>query len=589
VNQTREPDVVLVLARWGALWACVLGIWIVAPPLLQVHRLRPARPVAWLEVEIGLFALFALVGMVLGVMGGFAIAAIETLARRRFRRRLWVYRLAVAPMVAVGYVGDALLVHRNTFGSLDGAWSMYGRDAILAAVGVVVGSMLLAWFYLRVVIARELRPATLARPLCAAALIGAVALVPQAPPRLPAVPVTIDAHPSANAPPLLFLGLDGATWRVLEPAIASGQAPTFRRIVETGMHGTIEAQWPPYWSSAGWASILTGLPRDVTGVYEDLAGTAPGLPWFQIPQSMSIVTSPMLVLRAAMVQSGAIRFTPPPRALLNGTPVWELMHNAGINSAVVRFRFTYPAVDQADIVISDWAGRDEWENLGVRRDMLADSVGPRSDATELLAPFRQETPWNPALFSSLLPGPVPPKPRDARSDPIDALRIASDIDERTFYSAESILRRHRAQPFLAIYIGGLDATEHAFWQYRFPSDFNTNLPSPADVERLGPVLDRYVHYVDERLGQLLAEYSVAPDVVIVSDHGHGPTTTASDWRGWHTKDGVFLAAGPGVAHRTANVAVSYYDVLPTLLDLEGLRHLQGLSGHSLRVSPDGPE
>ena len=79
-----------------------------------------------------------------------------------------------------------------------------------------------------------------------------------------------------HVPPLLLLGIDGATWRLLQPEIQNGSAPTMRKLIEQGAHGTMEALWPPFWSGASWAAILTGLPRDSTGVYEDLAVTAPG-------------------------------------------------------------------------------------------------------------------------------------------------------------------------------------------------------------------------------------------------------------------------------------------------------------------------
>jgi hypothetical protein len=48
--------------------------------------------------------------------------------------------------------------------------------------------------------------------------------------------------------------------------MTAGSSPTFRRLAETGIHGTAQALWPPYWSSAAWASIVTGLPQKVTGV-----------------------------------------------------------------------------------------------------------------------------------------------------------------------------------------------------------------------------------------------------------------------------------------------------------------------------------
>jgi predicted AlkP superfamily phosphohydrolase/phosphomutase len=408
-----------------------------------------------------------------------------------------------------------------------------------------------------------------------------VALVPLLAQTPASVAVALERAPGTGNAPLLFIGLDGATWRVLQPAIDRGDAPTLKRLVDTGTRGTIEALWAPYWSSAAWASILTGQPQEVTGVYEDLAGKGEGIPIFQVPLDPKLTNASFFVLRSVLRQAGIVWFTPPPRELLPAKPVWQLLHEQGVDSAVVRFRFTYPPDDQAALVVSDWAGHDEWEGMGVRRDMGDDTVTPRSRARELLAPFRQEGPLDPNLFHTLLPGPLPPMPADTSFDPVEALRTAADIDDRTFAASESILRSNPTQPFFAVYIGGLDAVEHAFWQYRFPGDFDTNLPSAADVKRLGPVIDRYVRYVDERVNRLLQGYAAPPNVVIVSDHGHGATTFQSNWRGWHTRDGVFLAAGPDIPHRPDPIHVSYYDVLPTLVGLKGFYASTGVSGHSV--------
>ena len=214
--------------------------------------------------------------------------------------------------------------------------------------------------------------------------------------------------------------------------------------------------------------------------------------------------NPFYTVRAVLAARGLIRFTPPPRALLRGKPVWQLLHEASVDTAVVRFRFTYPPEGQESIVVSDWVGHDQWESLGVKREPTPDTVTPRALAVELLAPFRSAEPSDPTLFTRLLPGPTPPKPADSLLDPIQELRIASDIDNRTWEVSEAILRRKPTQSFLAVYIGGLDSVEHAFWPYRFPGDFPVDSPAQADIERLGPVLDRYVTYFDQRLNRRFA-------------------------------------------------------------------------------------
>jgi predicted AlkP superfamily phosphohydrolase/phosphomutase len=583
-RRSREPDGVLLSVGWGALWASALGTWLIAPTVLKTHHFHPRNAAGWLALTIGLPLLFGLGGMFLGFIGGFAPVIVESL-RGRFSDRLWAYGFFMGPILVIEWIVECLLIHRTAFGSLTRLIG-YRRDLAITTVGLSLSVLLLTWVYRRFVIPAQPRGRVLVWTLCGATIAGIGALIPTLGASPAPVTVTLERTSAAADTPLLFIGLDGGTWRVLQPAMADGSAPTFKRLVDSGTYGTVDALWPPYWSSAAWASILTGLPQDVTGVYEDLAGQGAGLASFQIPLSPTLRLLPFFVLRAMLLEAGVVRFTPPPRNLLNGKPVWQLLQEQGVDTAVMRFRFTYPPEGQTHIAVSDWAGRDEWEALGVRREMGPDTVTPRARADELLAPFRQEAVLNPQLLGTLLPGAPAAAPTAGVLDPVQALRTAADIDERTFVASESILRGNPKQPFLAVYVGGLDAVEHAFWPYRFPADFDTDRPTAEEVARLGPVIDRYVHYVDDRLNRLLSSYKVPPNVVIVADHGHGATMFQTAWRGWHTREGVFLAAGPGIAHRSDPIAVSYYDIVPTLVGLKGFRVTAGITGHSVVVAPD---
>ncbi|HXE81063.1 MAG TPA: alkaline phosphatase family protein [Vicinamibacterales bacterium] len=586
-SSPQPPDPIPLAVGWGVLWSVALGLWIVAPVAVETHHIRPEGLVQWSLVIAGLGAAFAVIGAVLGYIGGFVVVLAERMTIGRFYSRPWAYGLLMPFVLSIGYVAQAVLIHWTSFRTLRGL-SVYPSQVLGIAAACAAAAIAATIAYRFIVRSRARPPASvLAWCAAAAAIVAATSLAAQTT-RLPEVPELGGLERTrtpAGETPLLFIGLDGATWRVLEPAIASGAAPTLRRLVESGMHGTVEALWPPHWSGAAWAAIVTGLPREVTGVYEDLAAEAPGLPIFQVPIQSTPILNPFYTVRAAYRAGGIIRYTPPPRPLLRGIPVWQLLHRAGVDTAVVRWRFTFPPEGQAGIVVSDFVGNDQWEEMGVRRPDGRTAVAPAELADRLLAPFETDGPSDPALFSRLLPGPRPAKPADALGDPIVELELASDIDDRTFEAAESILRMKPRLGFAAVYIGGLDSVEHAFWQYRFPEDY-ANPPAQADIERLGPVLDRYVQYFDARLARLLALYEREPNVVIVSDHGQGASTTSSKWRGWHTKEGIFIAAGPSVPHRAGRIDVSYYDVLPTLVALKGFSTPEALPGRSV-VSVEG--
>ena len=577
-------DPVVLSVGWGALWGVTLGFWFLAPLITDTHRIQPAVPSQWVVLIGALTLIFAALGATLGFVGGLVLSAIEWLAGGKYVSRKWAYGLFSGIAVVVCYACQSYAVHWMNFGTI----APQPARAQVFALGVVCLSALLILTVLYRTVSRRQDPPALtmlSATLFALAVAGVFGLVLAAPTSSPPSAADVGPlqplSPRTDDVPLLFVGVDGGSWRVLVPAMENGHAPTFRRLVERGVTGRVDALWPPYWSGASWASIVTGQPRETTGVYEDLAASATGLPLFQAPLFSILRLLPFYSVRSILVESGLITLMPPPRQLLKAKPVWQLLHEAGVRTAVVRFRFTYPPKGQADVVVSDWVGQDQWEGLNVRREPATTPVVPADRADELLSPFYSPTPPDPGLAARLLPGPRPDKPNDVVLDPIRELEIASDIDSRTFAVSEAILKRDPGLPFLAMYIGGLDSVQHAFWQYRFPDDFRTSPPAPADIKRLGTVPDAYVRYLDERLQALLELYTTEPNVVILSDHGFGPTYFNSPWRGWHSDEGIFIASGPSIDEISRSVRVSYYDVVPTIVRLKGFRPPNGLSGRSV--------
>lgn len=65
---------------------------------------------------------------------------------------------------------------------------------------------------------------------------------------------------------LLFLGLDGATWDVLDPLIAEGHLPTFERLQGEGCHGRLASTHPPVTYPA-WRVLSSGKQPGRLGVY----------------------------------------------------------------------------------------------------------------------------------------------------------------------------------------------------------------------------------------------------------------------------------------------------------------------------------
>lgn len=570
----------------GGLWGAVEGLWLIAPTLIEAHRIEPATVGHWVVLELAIAVISAGLGASMALLAAAPILAWPRVRRRPFRDPGWALALALASAIPLWYVIIAMAIEWQFFGRV--ALSAYAPAVPVAAILAIAGA-----FAYRRAVKRASRPSLgiLAALLVLLVALGALVLpyrVPDPPPVAAEDGGPLLRQPEARAPPapVLFVGLDSGNWQTLRPLLERGALPVFSRLIDEGMKGEIEALWPPYWSAAAWAAILTGHPREETRVYGDLAIEAPGLPFFDAPLDGKAILDPFLLVEWTFLGARWIRAMPPPRAMLQRPPVWELLSDAGVKSAVVRFDFTFPAADGCEYTISNRAGRDSWDWARVEKWNGDGLASPAAIAKELLSPFGDHFPEDDALLARFLTGPPRKRSRHVAFE-LEMLRIALDIDRRTTEAALRILERSPDLGFLAVYLGGFDNVCHAFWPYRFPEAYEKKRPAPEDIAEFEGVIDRYLEFVDGCLARLISAYPTRPNVLIVSDHGHVAIEDHPLWLGWHGREGIFIGSGPAFPRRGDALHVSYYDIVPTLADALGLRASPGMHGSSLLARPPG--
>jgi predicted AlkP superfamily phosphohydrolase/phosphomutase len=72
---------------------------------------------------------------------------------------------------------------------------------------------------------------------------------------------------------VLLLGLDGVTYRVLQPAFDAGHMPRLRALLDGGASGILTSTVPPY-TPPGWTSIFTGNNPGRHGIFGFTLGNA---------------------------------------------------------------------------------------------------------------------------------------------------------------------------------------------------------------------------------------------------------------------------------------------------------------------------
>ena len=579
-----------IVAASGVMWGEAVGFGFIAPVLINVHHLHPTALQHWLIVCGLLGSMFAIVGCILAVLFAAPLIGFRKTRRITWNNPYWALGIFVLASIPSAYMATSFVVEWVSFARFP-SFLAYASPVAVAVPPYIALLFVLIYMYRRWGSrGGDPRGRLMAAVVTAAAFTAAFALplrIDAAPP-LHTAGNTMLMRESANdvKPPLLVIGLDGGSWRVLRPVIEHGQAPTLARFVREGIQGEIEALWPPYWSTPAWGAIFTGYPQSELGVHEDLAVTSPGLPTFELPLELRPLLNPMFVLELGFLRGNMLmRPAPAPRSLLRRPPVWEQLTRAGVKTAVIRFPFTYPANGQADYVVSNRVVTDFWDVFGVQAGDRESLVSPPAEANELLRWFSDDRVVDQSVLTRLLPRLDRPKPADAVMNPLDVLRTVSQESQRMFGVTEHLLRRHRDLDVVMLHVTALDNICHAFWQYRFPQDFPDVRLAKADIDELGPVVDRYVEFLDARIARLIDAFSERPNVLIVADHGEERSPVTAPWTGWHSRTGIFLAAGPDIPARPGLFHVSYFDIVPTMLDLLDMAKPSDLSGESVIYTP----
>jgi predicted AlkP superfamily phosphohydrolase/phosphomutase len=334
--------------------------------------------------------------------------------------------------------------------------------------------------------------------------------------------------PAPTGDRVLLIGVDAATWTVMQPLLDAGRLPTFKKLVSEGWSGTLRSIEPTI-SPAVWTTIATGKVPDQHGIHGFVVASpdhADGVP----------VTSNLRRVET----------------------LWTIASRSGRQTTVVGWYVTWPVEPVRGVMVSD---------RFIPQDLSEDVGGPRA-----------ATPEHPGVY----PAELAPELEKLCIRPDDFV----DLDERAFHKTFNIypvdasrvaiaehLMRERPADLTMIYIWGVDPMQHHFWQYYDPEHWVGPPATPQLVSQSRNAIPEYYEDVDGFIARLLAAAGPRDTVLIVSDHGAGPIERydpKTGLSGSHRIEGVIIAWGNHVRPGKASAPPSVVDVTPTVLHLLGL-------------------
>ncbi|HEX4439391.1 MAG TPA: alkaline phosphatase family protein [Thermoanaerobaculia bacterium] len=373
-------------------------------------------------------------------------------------------------------------------------------------------------------------------------------------------------RPASSGPrrSVIWIGLDGLDFEILDRLAGSGAMPHWKRLASEGWTARLSSDYPLI-SPVLWTTAATGRTPDAHRVLDF--------------QEVDPATGRKVPI------SGLSRAVP---------AVWNLASAAGRKVGVVGWWATHPAEEVDGFFVSDRVSPMLFEAASA-----AGAVYPVSLQDGVAKAAARESRVAAADLAPYLGVPESEIARALESgggmkDPVVALSRIVGATRATQRIARELYDR-TLPDLTAVYFEGTDEVGHVFAPFSPP---RVACPSVADgdVARYARVAETYYVAMDSILGQWMRRAEEDGAVLIVSsDHGFkwgedrpcgfasGDAATAAFW---HRPEGVLAAWGSGVKPAPRSAA-SQMDVAPTVLALLELPLSRAMPGAARVDAFDG--
>ncbi len=373
---------------------------------------------------------------------------------------------------------------------------------------------------------------------------------------------TRSRRPPGDRAPVIWLGLDGLDWALLDRLAGEGRMPNWKRLVGEGYTANLKS-FPPILSPVIWTTLATGVGPDVHRVLD-----------FQEVDPATGQKGPI---------SGRSRAVP---------AIWNVASASGRTVGVVGWWATHPAEEVRGFFVSDHASPILFD--GVAKQGVAFPASLSSGVEQITARESVVTDEELSRFVALPPGEIARERSGGQlSNPIVALARTIAATRAQSRIARELYDRNLPD-LTMLYLEGTDVIGHLFASEMPP---RMGCVSGADFARYSGTADAYYALVDRLIGQWMRRAEEDGATLIVnSDHGfkwgddrscEHTSLSAATASSWHRIEGVFAAWGARVKKSPERGRAAVFDVEPTVAALLGLPVDRKSLGSPLRSAFDG--
>lgn len=269
---------------------------------------------------------------------------------------------------------------------------------------------------------------------------------------------------------VLVLGLDGATFDLMLPWIEKGYLPTLGGLLENGCHSRLRSTTPPI-TPCAWSSFMTGKNPGKHGLF-DFVEPVPGGAGFRFTNASS----------------------------RHGDSLWGILSRAEKQVGVMNVPMTYPPEQVNGYCISGLDTPHEHSPFmyppEIKQELKSQGIRYRIDQQHL-GNMRNDA---------------------RRQSQLDQIWDAEEVRTKAF---RYLSKTHPAD-FRMIVYGATDQVQHHFWHYM---DEQHDKYDPQGAAQFGDAIRLTYIYIDRMLKSILEDTDDETIVVVMSDHGFGPTSS----------------------------------------------------------------
>ncbi len=287
-------------------------------------------------------------------------------------------------------------------------------------------------------------------------------------------------------PEVMVIGIDGASWNVLNAMMHAGVMPTLKRLVETGISGGLTSTIPPT-SPPAWTSFMTGKNPGKHGIFS----------WWEALN---------------------LQFVPVNSQYVSGKTLWQLLSEGGKRVGVYNVPMTYPPPTYPinGLLISGCL------TPSIESEFTC-PASLRDELIRLVGNYVIDIPW---------------LEYEHRKDGRRALMqdLAAMLEQRSKI-ATALLDRHETDFFIVVFAGN-DRMSHCLWKY-IGLDAGTELD--AEGRELHEMIHAYFAQLDHSLSKILEYCGPDTSLLVISDHGFGPIRREVYINKWLAEHGLLVS------------------------------------------------